>query len=835
MRVTSGLGMQLRICGAIPLVAAVFLGAAPCVHAQDHEVSPVVVVGVTPLGSELDADKIAAPVKTADAKDIDRSHALDLSEFMTRNVGGIYVNDIQNNPLQPDLNYRGFTASPLLGTPQGLSVYVDGMRFNQPFGDVVSWDLLPRQAVDSIALIPGSNPLFGLNTLGGALSVRTKDGKTHPGGMVQLGYGSHNRRLGEAEVGGSIGAFDGYATVTGFNDDGWRDDSPSNAFQSFAKLRWASEATHIALSGAFARTDLNGNGLQEQRFLADNRGSVYTKPDNTKNQSGFGNLTYDHDAGGDLTFSGNAYFRDIRTRTYNGDVNDDSLTESVYQPNAVERAALTAASFTGFPTAGETAANTPFPKFRCIANALLNAEPGEKCNGLINRTHTRQHEGGFGAQANYRGDLGGMGNQLVAGFAYKQSRARFTQSSQFGYLTLARSVIPVNGPGAFADGTQASENAFDARVDLTGRNRKFSVFVSDTADVTDTVAVTVSASYDIDQVRNRDAITPGGGRGSLDGSTTFERLNPAVGVTWKASNALKAYASLTQGGRAPSVIELGCADPDNPCRLPNALAGDPPLNQVRTRTAELGARGTLAGATWSAGVFRVDNHDDILFVADDVSGFGYFKNFGRTRRDGVELSADGEWGPVAIGASYTYLRATYRTAEAVSGGGNSANDAGPGLDGDIVISPGDRIPMIPRHLFKAQLSWEVSEAIGLTADMLAASGVYARGNENNAHQPDGVFYLGPGRTKGYAVLNLGADWRPTKALKLFVQVKNVFDARYETAAQLGATGFTDTGAFVARPFGAVVINGERPIRNATFFAPGAPRMIWAGIRYSFGR
>ena len=113
---------------------------------------------------------------------------------MNRALGSVYVNDIQNNPLQPDVNYRGYTASPLLGTPQGMSVYMDGVRLNQPFGDVVSWDLIPREAISTMTLMPGSNPVFGLNTLGGALAVRTKDGFTDPGYSVELNYGSNSRR-----------------------------------------------------------------------------------------------------------------------------------------------------------------------------------------------------------------------------------------------------------------------------------------------------------------------------------------------------------------------------------------------------------------------------------------------------------------------------------------------------------------------------------------------------------------------------------------------------------------------------------------------------------------
>jgi len=827
--------MSIRGFGAALCVAAPFAAVASQAFAAGPpiiQVAPLVVVGVTPLGGEVNVDKAPAPIQTITARQLDHSHVLDLSAFMARELRGVYVNDVQNNPLQPDINYRGFTASPLLGTPQGLSVYVDGVRFNQPFGDVVSWDLIPRQAISDVMLAPGSNPLFGLNTLGGALSIRTKDGRHDPGGMLQVSYGSYNRRLAEAEVGGARGDFDAYATVSRFADDGWRGASPSNATQAFGKLGWSHDRTRIALSGAYARTDLTGNGLQEQRLLAADRSSIYTKPDITRNKSGLANLTFRHDAGGGLSISGNAYVRAIRTHTLNGDINDDSLTESVYQPNAAERAALAAAGFTGFPAAGESAANTPFPSWRCIANALLNSEPNETCNGLINRTATHQHDAGAGGQLTWRSNLRGRENLLVLGAAYKESHAHFVQSSQFGYLAADRGIIPVD---SFADGTQDSENAFDARVDLTGRTRTFSVFVADTLDLTPDLSVTLSGRYDSDRVRNRDAITPGGGPGSLDGRHTFDRFNPAFGATWRLNEALTTYASLSQGGRSPSVIELGCADPANPCRLPNALAGDPPLKQVRTVTAEVGGRGTIFGLTWNLGVFRAENHHDILFVADDVSGFGYFKNFGRTRREGAELGLSRQWGPVSAGLNYTYLQATYRIAETIGGAGNSTNDLGPGFAGDIQIRPGDRIPLTPKHLLKVQLGWEVTPEFTVSADMQAQSGVYARGNENNRHQPDGVFYLGPGKTKGYAVFNLGADWRPTSALKLFVQVSNLFDTTYNTAAQLGATGLTANGAFIARPFAGPVIGGERPVVSATFYAPGAPRMVWAGVRYAFGR
>jgi outer membrane cobalamin receptor len=154
----------------------------------------VTVVGVSPVpGIELPPIQIPAPVQSFDAAQIKSTGALDLSDFLNRRLTSVHVNDVQGNPFQPDVNYRGYTASPLLGTPQGLSVYLDGVRMNQPFGQVVSWDLIPQTAIESLTLMPGSNPMFGLNTLGGALSLSTKTGLSTRATNVQAIYGSHAR------------------------------------------------------------------------------------------------------------------------------------------------------------------------------------------------------------------------------------------------------------------------------------------------------------------------------------------------------------------------------------------------------------------------------------------------------------------------------------------------------------------------------------------------------------------------------------------------------------------------------------------------------------------
>jgi outer membrane receptor protein involved in Fe transport len=824
--------MRIATTSAAVSCALTLLSSA---HA-DEIIDTVTVIGVTPLiGSQVDRSRIAAPVQTASSRQIDRSHSVDLTAYMNRQVGSVYVNDIQNNALQPDINYRGYTASPLLGTPQGLSVYLDGMRLNQPFGDVVSWDLLPKEALSSMTLIPGSNPVFGSNTLGGALSLQTKDGFVHPGYGIEVNYGSYDRRrIAATAASHSDSGLHWFVTGNELRDDGWRDDSPTRARQFFGKLGWRNQTTDVALSGSYANTDLTGNGLQDLQLLNQDYKSVYTKPDQTRNESYLFNLVVTHRVSETIALSANAHYRNIETRTFNGDINDDSLGESLYQPNADEQEALAEAGYTGFPTSGETQANTPFPFWRCIANALTNEEPNEKCNGLANRTRTKQHDAGASLQAAFSAPLGSRGNQLVVGISGLRSNARFEQSSQFGYLLPDRSIQTVDGPGAFADGTQDSENAFDSRVALDGDTTTYGVYFTDTVELSRLLQLTLSGRYDRTTVDNVDGITAAGEPGSLTARHRFSRFNPAIGVTFNPSEVFSGYIGYSEGSRAPSSIELGCADPENPCRLPNAMAGDPPLDQVVTRTVEAGARGLVAKRlAWNIGVFRADNRDDILFVADDTSGFGYFKNFGKTRRQGVELGVNSQLGPVYVGANYTYLDATYRSPEELLGEGNSSNEEGPGFEGTIEVEPGDRIPLVPRHIFKAFAAWDVTEQISLSLDAINIGSSYARGNENNEHQAEAPYYLGSGEIGGYTVFNLGAEYRPMQALTLFAQVNNVLDREYYTGAQLGSTGFNAAGEFVARPFAGPVVDGERPLLGSTFLAPGAPRTYWLGARFSF--
>jgi outer membrane receptor protein involved in Fe transport len=219
----------------------------------------------------------------------------------------------------------------------------------------------------------------------------------------------------------------------------------------------------------------------------------------------------------------------------------------------------------------------------------------------------------------------------------------------------------------------------------------------------------------------------------------------------------------------------------------------------------------------------------------EQTGFGYFRNFGQTRRQGIELGLNGQRGRVSFGAGYTFLDATFQSEETVNGESNGSNEEAeegePGLEGTIEIEPGDQIPFIPRHMIKVFADVQITGALAIDVDVIGFSSSFARGNENNLHEPDGTYYLDEGTSPGYTVVHFGARYTVTRWLQVIGQINNLFDHEYYSGAQLGPMGFTDRGNYIARPFPAV--NGEFPIRHSTFYTPGAPIRGWIGTRFTF--
>lgn len=764
--------MDLRRCA--PMFA---LTLAPlCAHAQrpaaDLEAPQIQVIGATPLpGLGTPIQKFPGNVQSATSKDIQRVQAQNLPDLLNTQLPSISVNDVQGNPFQPDVNYRGFTASPLLGLPQGLSVFQDGVRINEAFGDIVNWGLIPMNAISTINLIPGSNPLFGLNTLGGALSLRTKSGFQFPNTSLEFSGGSWGRRQAQFEHGGYSGNKDFYLAGNWFREDGWRQFSPSDVKQFFAKTGVQTQDTDFDISFTYGKTDLIGNGVSPESFLSQNRNSIFTRPDQTKNEMAMVNLTGSHYLDASRLISGNFYVRQNNTNTLNGDVNDD---------------------FEGGVNDGETGAN---------GGAGFNVG-----TGVNNRTRTRGRT--FGGTLQYSQNW--ETNQLVVGASHDNGRSDFTQTAGLGILDGTRQVQQTD--------PDSLENS------LIGKTRTSSVFFTDTWSFTPQWHLTTSARYNYTNVITKDQINPS--PPNLDGNFNYTKINPAVGLNWTPSTDLTTYVSASQGNRAPSPIELGCADPANPCTLPNALASDPFLKQVVARTYEIGARGLWGSRLrWNAAAFQTNLSDDILFVSTTTSA-GYFTNFGRTRRQGIELGLGLDVGRTTVSANYSLVDATYRAEATLLAENNSSADA----NGDIAIRSGDRIPGIPRHQIRLNVDHRITDEWSVGANLIGLTGSFARGNDNNQHQSGtngaGDTFLGAGKTDAYAVLNLTTRYRVAPQWEVFARLNNVFDNQFNTAAILAENPFNAAGLFQTN---------SDAWANATFYGPGAPRAAWIGVRYFIDR
>ena len=173
----------------IYLVVGIVL-SFPSVAVADRIEDEIHVIAQMPL---LERGASALVAHTVNAADLDKSKSTDLTDYMNLNTPSVTINSAQNNPLQPDLHYRGFSASPLLGLSQGLVVYQNGARVNEPLGDSVNWDLVSDSAIEQVSLLAGGNPLFGLNALGGAISLDMKSGFTYQGREAEIQGGSWGR------------------------------------------------------------------------------------------------------------------------------------------------------------------------------------------------------------------------------------------------------------------------------------------------------------------------------------------------------------------------------------------------------------------------------------------------------------------------------------------------------------------------------------------------------------------------------------------------------------------------------------------------------------------
>lgn len=733
----------------------------------------VTIIGTTPLDTGA-RDRVPGGTQRADAAALRESGTTRLPEFMERELGGVSLNSAQGNPWQPDLQYRGFTASPLLGLPQGVAVYRDGVRQNEPFGDTVNWDLTPSIALDRLELLPGSNPLFGLNALGGALALRSKDGFRNPGGSAELSSGSHGQRGAQAESGGSDGPWAWYFAGNAENDDGWREHSPSRVRQGFGRLSWQDDTTRLDFSLGAADNRLTGNGAAPEPLLRTDRNAVFTYPDRTDNRASQYTLNLEQRLGESLSVAGNLHFRRTRTTTLNGDASDYEACSDGSGALCNEDDA-TVIGLDGLPVRAD-----------------------ESTDSAV-RHHSRldQTASGFDLQATLTQPLFGLRNRLTLGAALEVGRARYAADTELAALTDDRGT---SGSGLFDA---------DQRVRVNADTRSRSLYLADTLTLDERLDLSFGARWNGTRVRLDDR----SGNDALDGDHSYSRIDPAVGLSWRLTPQTTLYTSYSEASRAPTPVELSCADPDAPCRLPNAFVQDPALDPVVAHTIEIGARGRLDGGwRWQVSSFRTRNTDDILFIAAGASATqGYFDNVGTTLRSGIELGLSFDHGPWSGALHYTWLRARFDEDFTVTSPNHPRRDAD---DPDqpapetARVRRGNRIPGLPEHQLRLAAAYRIDERLTLSGEVIADSDRIFRGDESNTDRP----------LPGYGLLNLGARYRASDHLHLRLRVDNVFDRRY---ANFGVYGDA------SEVLGADYTDARR------FVSPGAPRTLSLSAELTF--
>ena len=825
--------------------------------AQDSviQVPDVEIIGVTPLpGTGVPVEDVPSKVQTFSNEDFENSYALDFSSMLETKAAGVTTIEVQNNPFQKYINYRGYTSAPLLGEAQGLAVYQNGVRINEPFGDVMQWDLLPEPALARADLL-SSNPVFGLNALGGAIALQLKNGFDFQGTRLNTHTGYFGRHGADIEFGFSGETLAIYAALDMQQDAGWRNRSRSDVERAYMNLGYRGDNLNLSWDFIQADNDLNGNGLAPTELLESNRRAVFTWPDNTENKLLSTGLTSSYFVTDTISVQANAYYRRMFRKTLNADEVEAEACEFDGADNSDIDAATDAGNIAIAALSGTLANRIDTNNGITNAGGGVNflceeeEEDGEieilvDANGLpitefagkyaaANTSSTMTKGWGFGVQTEISEEVLGLENKFIIGGSADYGLTRFHQESFLATMTGDRTLLEKEGSFPFInfatleiefDGTSVDEVGLQVGeagpTKLQAHNRYYGLYSTDTFYVGDDLAVTLGGRFNIARITLDDefeTFAPGliTRLGDLNGSHRFARFNPSAGVTYDISDLnLTTYINYAESNRAPSPVELSCADPAIPCRVPNAFAADPPLQQVVSKGWEMGVHGKLDRADvfgitpidWAATGFVFNNEADIYFISSGVGlGSGYFKNVGGTRRIGGDITLSGQLlNMVGFDTNYSYIQATFESPFSV------ASESHPNrVNKEVPVEPGDEIPGIPQHTLKIGLSLEPKKEWLIGLDMISRSGMYLRGDEGN--------FLP--RTSGHTIFNVQTSYQVTEYVQLYGLIDNIFDTQYETFGQLGETG--DEVKIHELPDG---------VKEARFLSPGQPFGAFIGLR-----
>ena len=731
-------------------------------------------------GSGIDPDKVPAAVNTVDANQIDREHSANIANALEKFVPGIVVNEVAGNPFQPNVQFRGFVASPVSGTPQGLAVYQNGVRINEAFGDTVNWDLIPTAAIQSVAVI-ANNPAFGLNALGGAINITMKNGFNYHGAEIDTMAGSYGRIQNSTQWGKQIDNYAVYGALEGVHDDGFRNFSPSEVRRFYGDVGYKNDESEFHLNMGVAENHFGATATAPIELLDQFWGATYTTPQTTQNRVGYLNLIGKVEATPSWTIEGSAHVRRFEQNIVDGN------------PTGTQPCTDPALLCFGDDTT---------PAFGLNGVQLANPFAPGTVLGELDRNTTRSTTTGATLQATNSDQLFGRNNKFVLGASFDSSVTRFTASPELG--TIGPNFV-VSGSGIFLG--QSGNPVSIGPVDLRATNQYTGLYALDTFDVTNALTITGGGRFNLANIVLEDQIGT-----SLNGTDNFNHFNPLIGGTYKITPGLTAYAGYSQANRAPTPLELSCADPARPCIVAAFLVSDPPLKQVISQTVEAGFRGSrelnIGTLGWKFGVFRTDNTDDILAIPSPVlQGFGFFQNVGSTRRQGIETEVTLKSNALQFFASYALVDARFLNALELASNSPFAD-----ANGNVQVLPGNRIPAIPRNRVKASVDYSITDALKIGGDALLVSSQYFVGDESNQAP----------RVPGYAVFNLHTSYQINKRFQVYARVDNLLDNRYATYGT-----FFDTAAIPN------LANGGAPFTDPRSLSPARPRVYYAGLKATF--
>jgi iron complex outermembrane receptor protein len=766
-----------------------------------------IIVDASPLaGSGINIAKWPASVQTLTSGDISAGGTANAVEALNRQATGVNLVNAEGNPYQPTLLYHGFELSPIQGTPADLSVYVNGARFNLPFGDLAIWSLLPDAAIHSLSVQDG-NPVYGLNALGGAVDVQMKNGFNYHGGELDLSGGSFDQIKGNLQYGTQIGNVAAYVDLGEIHEAGWRDLQSSDIQNFYGDLGWRGPHATFHINATLADSVLNGPGTFPVQALDIDRSGQFTGPNLIADKYAKISATLNDQLTKDTSVQAVIYYDNLLEHLVNGNgPNDSPCGDGPYSGYLCQGGPYDQGNPVSTLRGGGIVPNFPTP-----TNPYGIYQGGQLD---LNSTNTN----GYGAsvQLSNRSTILGMENHVIAGLSYDGGFTKYDADAYDGAIT-TDSRVYYTPPGIPSPGYLVDE-AGSEPVGVVSRNAYYGASLSDTLDVTKKLSLTFGGRFNIANIalHDQDPPDPTAPGAGLSGRHYYSHFNPSFGAAYNLDPLLTVFGGFSEANAAPTPAELSCASPEDSCTLANFESGDPNLKQLVSRTYEAGLRGATlgpAGSTlsYTADYYHTVTNDDIEFLQSPLNpiGSGYFSNIGSVRRTGFDIGMHLDAPVWHLYFGYSRIQATYLNSFIESSEYNPEADD----NGNITVNPGNYLPGIPQNIIKFGGSYNITPKWSIGVSATGQTSTYLYGDEANLTTP----------LPGYVVANLITHYQITPKVQIFGTIDNFTGARYYNYGTFSPTGVA----------GGVYVSQYPTYGNPRSYNVAAPIGVFGGVKIKF--